>query len=81
MTHGSSRSTPRRGRRHVILLLLSWQGIGTLWGSTCAKARPALFGFPFFYWYQFLWIAISATLTVLVYLVEREPRSPDEDPS
>jgi hypothetical protein len=28
-----------------------------------AKAEPALFGFPFFFWYQFLWVFITAALT------------------
>jgi len=30
-----------------------------------------LFGFPFFYWYQFAWVPLSAVLTGIVYLVTR----------
>jgi hypothetical protein len=30
-------------------------------------AAPALWGFPFFYWYQFAWLFLSAGLTWIVY--------------
>jgi len=30
-------------------------------------ATPALFGFPFFYWYQLLWVPLTSLLTYLVY--------------
>jgi hypothetical protein len=32
---------------------------------------PELFGFPFFYWYQLLWVLISAVLAGIVYIAER----------
>jgi hypothetical protein len=32
---------------------------------------PVIAGFPFFYWYQFLWIPITS---VLIYLVYRRMR-------
>jgi hypothetical protein len=31
------------------------------------KASPSLGGFPFFYWYQFAWLFITAGLTWFVY--------------
>ena len=31
------------------------------------KARPTLFGIPFFYWYQLAVIAIGVTCTLVVY--------------
>jgi Protein of unknown function (DUF3311) len=31
------------------------------------RAEPALLGFPFFYWYQFLWVPVTALLIYLVY--------------
>lgn len=31
------------------------------------KTRPALFGVPFFYWYQLAVIAIGVTCTLVVY--------------
>ena len=32
-----------------------------------AYVWPELFGFPFFYWYQFLWVPLAAFLTWIVY--------------
>jgi len=31
------------------------------------RIEPTLFGFPFFYWYQFAWVPITALLTWIVY--------------
>lgn len=31
------------------------------------KSEPSLGGFPFFYWYQFAWLFITAGLTWFVY--------------
>ena len=36
-----------------------------------AKADPKLFGFPFFYWYQFAWVFVAALLTGIVYRATR----------
>jgi hypothetical protein len=35
------------------------------------RINPKLGGFPFFYWYQMLWIFLTAILTSIVYLNER----------
>lgn len=78
MTNPSVQPARRSAWRHAILVLLVVPFIGTLWVSSYAKTSPALFGFPFFYWYQFLWIAISALITVVVYLVERAPSDAGE---
>jgi Protein of unknown function (DUF3311) len=45
--------------------------LGLLWPPLYAKADPVLFGFPFFYWYQFAWVIVSAVLTGIVYLATR----------
>ncbi|WP_433160865.1 DUF3311 domain-containing protein [Kribbella sp. CA-247076] len=43
--------------------------------STYAKDEPRLWGFPFFYWYQFLWVFLSAGLVSICYkLVITEER-------
>lgn len=41
--------------------------IATLFPSFYSSASPELWGIPFFYWYQFLWVAITAVLTGIVY--------------
>ncbi|MGI8508151.1 MAG: DUF3311 domain-containing protein [Gemmatimonadaceae bacterium] len=66
-----STSSGRGGRRRWMLLLLLIPFIGTLWVSTYASVTPELWGIPFFYWYQFLWIAISAAITIIVYVMDR----------
>jgi hypothetical protein len=47
--------------------------VATLYPPFYAHAGPALFGFPFFYWYQIAWIAISAAIVWIVYKVTQEP--------
>ena len=49
-----------------LLLLLPF--VGLLWVPFFnTDDFPALFGFPFFYWYQLLWVPITAFLIWLVY--------------
>ncbi|MCL6592439.1 MAG: DUF3311 domain-containing protein [Alicyclobacillus sp.] len=52
------------------LLLIPF--IGTCIPNFYATAEPSLWGFPFFYWYQILWIFISSALTYLVYRATKE---------
>ncbi len=55
------------GSRAWYLLLLA-PFVGLLWPSLYARHDPELAGFPFFYWYQFLWVLLGAAVTGLVYL-------------
>jgi len=55
-----------------ILLLLPFAGL--LWVPFHNFTEPSLFGFPFFYWYQFAWVPITSLLIWLVY----RSRTPDE---
>lgn len=52
-----------------ILLLLPF--IGLLWVPFYNETLPELFGLPFFYWYQLLWVPITALLTWIVYRSQR----------
>ncbi|MFP3757745.1 DUF3311 domain-containing protein, partial [Cupriavidus sp. SIMBA_020] len=38
-----------------------------VWVPSYSKIEPQWFGFPFFYWYQLLWVFISAVITAFVY--------------
>jgi hypothetical protein len=49
------------------LLLLVIPFIGTLWLPFYAHFTPTLWGLPFFYWYQFLWVIITVAITAFVY--------------
>jgi hypothetical protein len=33
------------------------------------KVKPTLFGFPFFYWYQLLWVIIGAVCLAGAYVL------------
>jgi hypothetical protein len=52
-------------------LLLVVPFVGTLWVPFYNAVDPKVAGVPYFYWYQFLWIAISVTLTTVVYFATR----------
>lgn len=43
---------------------------------TYAKDRPRLWGFPFFYWYQLMWVFIAAAATYVSYLLVRRVERP-----
>ena len=45
--------------------------LGLLYPPLYATKDPEIAGVPFFYWYQFAWVFISAALTALVYHVTR----------
>lgn len=65
---------PRNGGRGRWLALLVLPFLALLWLPLYARATPALWGIPFFYWYQFAWVGISALLTAVVYVRTRTPR-------
>ncbi|HZG04465.1 MAG TPA: DUF3311 domain-containing protein [Streptomyces sp.] len=64
--------------RVVIGLCLFAPFVALLWVDSYAKTEPTLAGMPFFYWYQMLWVLISAGLTAIAYVLllrERSARS------
>lgn len=63
---------PLRRRWHPIHLLLLVPFVGTLWVPFYDRLEPTWGGVPYFYAYQFVWIAIGAALTAIVYFVTRE---------
>ena len=48
-------------------LLFVVQFVAVLWPPFYNKLEPTWLGMPFFYWYQLLWVIISAVLTGIVY--------------
>jgi|SRR5437868_9556026 len=55
----------RRGSGWVLLLILPY--LGLCFPQIYARSTPALWGFPFFYWYQFAWVIVASALLGLVY--------------
>ncbi len=57
--------TKKNSRGIQWLLLLPF--LGLLWVPLYNRWNPAIFGFPFFYWYQLLWVPITVLLVWGVY--------------
>ncbi|WP_406725571.1 DUF3311 domain-containing protein [Streptomyces sp. GD-15H] len=61
--------------RVVIAVCLLAPFVAMMWVGSYAKTDPVFIGIPFFYWYQMLWVLISASLTVIAYkLWQRDQR-------
>lgn len=57
---------PKHSRsRWVWLLLLPY--LGLCFPQVYAHSQPVLWGFPFFYWYQFAWVIAASALLGIVY--------------
>jgi hypothetical protein len=61
----TERARPARSRWWDLLLAIPY--IALLWVPIYAREDPELWGFPFFYWYQFVWVPVTAFLTWAVY--------------
>lgn len=62
---GEDAERSRGSRWWLLLLLLPY--LGLLYPPLYARLQPELWGFPFFIWYQFLWVFIAVAITALVY--------------
>jgi FtsH-binding integral membrane protein len=62
----------RGGRSPLWYLLLLMPFVAMMWVSSYNRAEPSWGGIPFFYWYQLVWILISAALTLIVYFATGE---------
>ncbi|HEX5474445.1 MAG TPA: DUF3311 domain-containing protein [Vicinamibacterales bacterium] len=51
----------------VVGLLFLVVAVVALWVPLYNRAEPALFGVPFFYWFQMVWILAGAGATALAY--------------
>jgi hypothetical protein len=60
-----SRHSGTGSRWWYALLLIPIAGL--LATPIYTRDTPELFGFPFFYWYQFAWVPISTAITYFVY--------------
>ena len=58
----------RRGRSWLLLLLLI-PFIVLLWPPFYNSDPPEFIGIPFFYWFQLLWIILTAILMAVVYFL------------
>ena len=56
----------KTGSRGWYLLLLL-PVIAMLWVGSYNSIEPTLWGFPFFYWYQLLWVVLCAVVVGIVF--------------
>ncbi len=70
MTHQSPRRRHTAAWTLVTILLVIAVG-GTLAVPIYARTTPVLADFPFFYWYQLLWVPVVGVITGLSYLIIR----------
>jgi membrane protein implicated in regulation of membrane protease activity len=65
-----SEQTPARRPTGVVVLvgvLVAIPVVALMWVSSYARETPRLWGVPFFYWYQFLWVFLAAGCTYAAY--------------
>jgi hypothetical protein len=66
---------PSTGLWALIVVILLPAVVLPLWVPLYDKTDPTLFGFPFFFWFQFALILMSAVLTVIAFsLSQRDGR-------
>ena len=64
-TRSAAPASARGARAWYWLLLLPF--LALLYPPLYAHLTPRIWGIPFFYWYQAVWLVITAAITTLVY--------------
>jgi len=64
-TNPQPTSARTKSRRYRWLLVLPY--LGLCFPALYARTTPTLFGFPFFYWYQFAWVLLASFLIWVCY--------------
>jgi hypothetical protein len=67
-----------KGLLAVAGILLAIPIIALMWVSSYAKVEPKLGGWPFFIWYQFLWVFLCSAMTYTAYrlVLKARPHRP-----
>jgi hypothetical protein len=61
----------------AVAVLLAIPVLALLVVSIYAQDGPRLWGFPFFYWYQFLWVFLASGFTYAAYALIARTRGED----
>ncbi|HEX7159203.1 MAG TPA: DUF3311 domain-containing protein [Edaphobacter sp.] len=67
--------TPARPKRSKWAWLLVLPYLGLCFPVLYARNTPSLWGFPFFYWYQFAWVILASLVMGFVYSKLKDPQS------
>jgi membrane protein implicated in regulation of membrane protease activity len=73
-TSNSSSTPTTTARRPTAVLvavgiLVATPVVALMWVSSYARETPRLWGVPFFFWYQFLWVFLAAACTYAAYRI------------
>ena len=72
----------QRARWTIVLVLLAPAVVLPLLVGVYDRTDPELFGFPFYYWFQFALIPVAAILTTIAYRLtqgEHPPARSEDD--
>jgi uncharacterized membrane protein len=82
MSTGSDQPRPPAGGRPILSPLRTVAAVciiapfvAMLWIPSYNKTNPKLLGFPFFYWYQLLWVVITAVLMFVAFNAVKRDRA------
>jgi hypothetical protein len=64
----------------TVAVLLIVAILGTLWVPIYARSGPELGPFPFFYWYQLVWVPMTGLLCWICYLLLKTKPAPGAGP-
>ena len=67
--HGSDPEVPHTDTGKLVAagILLLIPIVELMWVPSYSRESPELFGFPFFFWYQFLWVFLCSGMTWTAY--------------
>jgi hypothetical protein len=66
---GTTMQIKERGKVWKWLLILPY--LAMLWIPSYNASDPTWMGFPFFYWYQLLWVLICSAIIAVVYAMTK----------
>lgn len=78
MAH-SAPARRRIGAWVLVTILVLISVLGTLIVPIYTRSSPAWGAFPFFYWYQLIWVPVVAVLMAICYLLTTRGKPPDPD--
>lgn len=64
-----SRPTGNKALLTVAGAVLAIPIVALLWVGSYARVEPTLAGFPFFFWYQFMWVFLCAGCTLAAHRI------------
>jgi len=67
---------PRASLWRVLLIVPIVAVLAVGWFN---RTEPSLWGFPFFYWYQMLWVILCSALIGIIFFIEDAPGQHEDD--